>query len=76
MPLVITIEPDNFSPLVLNVNSFHVVDVLYYLNACLAPTHHLQWNVIMDPSFCYRYTTEVCMRAVVFGWEPNFSSPM
>lgn len=32
MPQVIVIEPDNFSPLVINVNSFHLADVPHYLN--------------------------------------------
>lgn len=32
MPWVIIIEPDNFSPLVINVSPFHLADVLCHLN--------------------------------------------
>lgn len=36
MPQVIIVEPDNFSPLVINMNPFHLADVLYYLNLVTA----------------------------------------
>lgn len=32
MPQVTIIEPDNFSPLVINVTSFHLADFLHYFN--------------------------------------------